>query len=125
VLASNVSEGQRMVEQKRKLSVARRKQREAFIEKFGREPGPDDPVFFDPDYDTPVALSEKKLRAHALEAMRAAEIPPYLVYAYAKTGFIVNELRYKQMSSADRAEYNAAIEEYFVTKESQEHGDRN
>jgi hypothetical protein len=24
-------------------------QRNAFIEKFGREPGPDDPVFFDPD----------------------------------------------------------------------------
>jgi hypothetical protein len=118
-------EGQRMGEREGKLSAARRKQREAFIEKFGREPGPDDPVFFDPDYDTPVALSEEKLRAHALEAMRAAEIPPHLVYAYAKTGFIVNEQGYKQMSSADRAEYNAAIEEYFVMVESQEGGDRN
>jgi hypothetical protein len=107
------------------LSAARRKQREAFIEKFGREPRPDDPLFFDPDYDTPVALSEEKLRAHTLEALRAAKIPPHLVYAYAKTGFIVNEEGYKQMSSADRAEYNAAIEEYFVMEESQERGDRN
>jgi hypothetical protein len=28
-------------------------QRAAFVEKFGREPGPNDPVFFDPDADTP------------------------------------------------------------------------
>jgi hypothetical protein len=27
--------------------------RRAVIEKFGREPGPYDPVFFDPDADTP------------------------------------------------------------------------
>ena len=28
-------------------------QRQAFIKNFGREPGPDDPIFFDPDADTP------------------------------------------------------------------------
>ena len=27
------------------------KQQEAFIKKFGREPGPEDPLFFDPDAD--------------------------------------------------------------------------
>jgi hypothetical protein len=32
-------------------------QREAFIKKFGREPGPGDPVFFDPDADTPTQIS--------------------------------------------------------------------
>lgn len=26
------------------------------FDKFGREPGPDDPVFFDPEADTPVPL---------------------------------------------------------------------
>jgi hypothetical protein len=95
------------------------------LKNSGAKPGPDDSVFLDPDYDTLVALSEEKLRAHALEAMRAAKIPSHLVYAYAKTGFIVNEQGYEQMSSADRAEYNAAIEEYFVIEESQERGDRN
>jgi hypothetical protein len=30
-----------------------KKQHETFKEKFGREPGPGDPLFFDPDYDVP------------------------------------------------------------------------
>jgi len=38
-------------------------QRRAFIEKFGREPGPSDPVFFDPEYDVPTPLSEDKLES--------------------------------------------------------------
>jgi hypothetical protein len=35
-------------------------QRKAFIDKFGREPGSDDPVFFDPDKMCPLrsALTE-------------------------------------------------------------------
>ena len=32
------------------------RQREAFRRKFGREPGPSDPLFFDPDIDTPQEL---------------------------------------------------------------------
>jgi len=36
-------------------------QRRAFIEKFGREPGPSDPVFFDPDCETPTPLTEERL----------------------------------------------------------------
>lgn len=35
------------------------RQRKAFIEKFGREPSKDDPVFFDPKTDRPVPLSEE------------------------------------------------------------------
>jgi hypothetical protein len=61
---------------KRNIMVeAMREQREAFIKKFGREPRPDDPIFFDPDADTPIGLSEEKLRAQTLEAMRAAGMP--------------------------------------------------
>jgi hypothetical protein len=98
-----------------------RKLREAFIEKFGREPGPGDPVIFDSDYDTPVPLSEEKFRALTLEAMRDAGIPPHLVYAYEKMGFVVNEQRYQQMSPAARAQYIAAIKEYFAMEESNKH----
>ena len=32
-----------------------------FCEKFGREPGPDDPILFDPDADFPVSLTAEKL----------------------------------------------------------------
>ena len=35
-------------------------QREAFKAKFGRYPGPNDPVFFDPDAAEPVPMSAVK-----------------------------------------------------------------
>lgn len=38
-------------------------QRRAFVDKFGREPGPSDPVFFDPSFDTPVPLTEDRLES--------------------------------------------------------------
>ena len=43
-----------------------------FEEKFGREPGPKDPIFFDPDCDVPTPLSEAKLRRGLTEAARKA-----------------------------------------------------
>jgi hypothetical protein len=36
-----------------KLQEALEAQRAAFTAKFGREPGPHDPIFFDPDADVP------------------------------------------------------------------------
>jgi hypothetical protein len=44
-------------------------QREAFEEKFGRPPGPEDPLFFDPTADTPQPIPPEKIAA--LEAMMA------------------------------------------------------
>ncbi len=43
-----------------------------FKEKFGREPGPKDPIFFDPDCDVPTPLSEAKLKRGLIEAARKA-----------------------------------------------------
>ena len=60
--------------------------RQKFIEKFGREPGPDDPVFFDPDADTPQPISEEKLARHLAEAAAAAGIEPEKIYAMLETG---------------------------------------
>jgi len=48
------------------------RQRKLFIEKFGREPGPKDPIFFDPDCDVPTPLSEAKLKRGLIEAARKA-----------------------------------------------------
>jgi hypothetical protein len=47
-------------------------QLESFKEKFGREPGPDDPLFLDPDCDVPIPLSESKLRKELSEAAQKA-----------------------------------------------------
>ena len=48
--------------------------RTQFIAKFGRAPGPGDPVFFDPGKDVPTPLDANKVRADLVGAMRRAGI---------------------------------------------------
>jgi integrase len=90
------------------------KQLEAFRQKFGRDPGPNDPVFFDPDADAPQPISEEALRQATLTAMRKAGIPPHLIYAYERTGYLLTAENMKLVPHAARAEWNAAIEEYLA-----------
>ena len=54
------------------LAEAMEQQLKNFKEKFGREMGPDDPIFFDPDCDVPMPLTEAKLRKELIEAARKA-----------------------------------------------------
>ena len=65
-------------------------QQEAFRKKFGRDPGPGDPMFFDPDADepTPMSMSDEEYDNEVLEAMRKAGAPPQFLHAYRKTGLI-------------------------------------
>ena len=51
-------------------------QRKALIEKFGREPGPDDAVFFDPDRDVPTPIDPDRLDADLEKALRESGIDP-------------------------------------------------
>jgi hypothetical protein len=51
-------------------------QRKAFIEKFGRGPGPDDPVFFDPDKDVPTPMDPARFDADLEKAIRDSGIDP-------------------------------------------------
>jgi len=82
-----------------------------FIEKFGREPGPEDPVFFDPDSDKPQEISEEQIDSMMNEALSAAGVDPAVVYAYNKTGLLVSEENLHLMSEEDLAEWNQAVEE--------------
>src|SRR5215470_17590266 len=70
-------------------------QRQRFREKFGRDWGPNDPVFFDPDATEPVPMSAVKLEAETVEAMRKAGTPPQIIYAYKRTGglLLTEEMR--------------------------------
>jgi hypothetical protein len=43
--------------------------------------------------------------------MRQAGLPPQLIYAYERTGFLVNKEGYDAMRPEDRKEYDAAIDE--------------
>ena len=62
----------KVIKMDKELHEAIRQQLENFKEKFGREPGPDDPLFFDPDCDVPIPLRESKLRKELSEAARKA-----------------------------------------------------
>lgn len=52
------------------------KQRQLFREKFGREPGPNDPVFFDPDAAEPKPLDIDRVETELAAAMAKAGIDP-------------------------------------------------
>jgi hypothetical protein len=96
-----------------------RKQRKLFIKKFGREPTDADPVFFDPEAEAPKPLFEAPdFDAMMAGAMREAGTDPLLIYVYQKTGFILNEQGYKNLSKKDRAEYDAVVEEYYAMERS-------
>jgi integrase len=88
------------------------RQREAFRAKFGRDPGPDDPVFFDPDAKTPQPMDMDALQRQVIEAMVQVGIDPALIYAYSKTGLMVTDENLASLSRERRGEWEAAIAGY-------------
>lgn len=58
------------------MAAAFQEQAERFRQRFGREMGPDDPVFFDPDLDVPTPLSEAKINAEFRTAIIGSGADP-------------------------------------------------
>lgn len=81
------------------------RQREGFVKRHGREPRPDERVF----EDAPHAEYTEYVM---VETMKKAGIRPELIYAYEKTGRIVTEANQRYLTQAQRAEWQAALEEY-------------
>lgn len=89
----------------------------AFRKKFGREPGPNDPIFFDPTKDIPTFIEagssaddemQKALFQRFLEAGAEARH----IYAYKKTGRMGLEATLEYWPADARAEWEAAIAEF-------------
>jgi hypothetical protein len=81
-------------------------QRRKFIDKYGREPGPEDAIFFDMP---PV----EQIEFQTVQAMKKAGIDPAIIYAYEKTGgLLVTEQNKHLISDRDLAAWQAAIDEY-------------
>jgi len=59
-------------------------QRIAFVAKFGREPDPGEPIFFDPDKDVPTPLAPNKIHSNVVEAMLKAGFDESEVKAFLK-----------------------------------------
>jgi SEC-C motif len=80
-------------------------QRQKFLDRYGREPGPNDPVFFD--------LPHPEHVEHMMvEDMKAAGINPAFIYAFEKTGRLVTEQNQHLLPESALDEWQAAIEEY-------------
>jgi hypothetical protein len=86
--------------------------RAKFIEKFGREPGPDDPVSFDPSADTPQPVNIEVVEQHLLEALHRTDTPGWIAHAFQKTGLLLSEEAFWKISARDRAAYVAAVDEW-------------
>jgi hypothetical protein len=100
-------------------------QRLRFREKFGRDPGPSDPVFFDPDAPDPVPMSAVMVEAETIEAMRKAGTPPQIIYAYRRTGGLLLREDMREHWPQDRVkEWDDAINEYFAIEEASKQPDR-
>ena len=56
----------------------------------------------------------KNIQKDMIAAMRAAGIRPELIYAYDRTGFLLSKEGYQNLSPEDKAEYDAAIAEYYA-----------
>ena len=83
-----------------------------FREKFGRDPAPGEPVFFDPDFDVPTPYDQAKFNRQLLEVMRAAGTPGELIHAYEKTGFMLTEENHHLFSRRDLRAWRKAIRDY-------------
>lgn len=94
------------------LEALLKEQRKAFKKKFGRYPKPGEPVFFDPDADTPQPMNPNTIEADTLAVMRSAGTPAEVIYAYKKTGRILQDDYRDRYPREAIEEWDAAIREY-------------
>ena len=84
----------------------------AFRAKFGRDPGPDDPLFFDPDADEPRPLNRATIEAGMVDAMEQAGISPAQIYAFQQTGIIPVEGLLDRVPAERLQEFYLAVRRY-------------
>ena len=87
-------------------------QKRLFREKFGREPGPEDPIFFDPVSSVPEFQSQEETWRALVQAAGESGMDAALVYAMNKTGRIVTEQNMQFLTDAEIQEWNDAVDEY-------------
>jgi hypothetical protein len=90
-------------------------QKKLFREQFGREPGPDDPLFFVPSVVVPQFLSDESTDEMWKSLLQAADnsgLDPATVYAMNKTGRIVTEANLEFLTDSELQEWNDAVNEY-------------
>jgi hypothetical protein len=81
--------------------------------KFGRDPGPEDPIFFDPDADEPRPFDPDTATREITEELRhagtEAGIDPALIEAWCDLGYVITEDTRHLFSASDIAAWNEAV----------------
>ena len=80
-------------------------QHNRFTQTFGREPGPNDQLFFD-------AAPRGHFEREVIEFLEAIGADPAHIYAFEKIGFIMSDLNQSQISEEDQKLWTNAIAEY-------------
>lgn len=88
-----------------------------FEEKFGRSPGPSDPVFFDPDADEPHPMSLEEVRDATVGMLESAGICAAWMYAHERTNGLLPMPDGGFATGRDREAWDAAIAEYIERHE--------
>ena len=83
-----------------------------FEEKFGRPPGPDDPLFFDPGADEPRPFSLPGLETATVGMLEAAGVSAAWIYACQHTGGLLPRPDGSFASERDQAEWDDAVGRY-------------
>jgi hypothetical protein len=83
-----------------------------FEAKFGRPPGPEDPLFFDPDADQPQPVSLAGIEQATVGMLEAAGICPAWIYAHQHTGGLLPRPDGTFVTDADHAEWTEAVDRY-------------
>jgi len=89
-------------------------QLEAFRKKFGRDPAPGDPLFFDPNKDEPSPMSDPQqveTIAEIIQAMVAIGHPEF-AYACARSGYLVSDANQDLIPEEGLRAWAGAIEEW-------------
>lgn len=92
-------------------------QKEMFVEKFGRPPGPRDPLFFDPNSDSPrpAWISEEDYVAQLLELVNfVGQLTPAREYAIRRCGFVASTHSWAYLPEDKQKDWKAALHEYYT-----------
>jgi hypothetical protein len=88
-------------------------QAQLFRDKFGRDPRPEDPIFFDPDADEPrpreLDTVSREMADGLRQAGRETGVDPALVEAWCELGYVVTEDNRHLFSAGDILAWEAAV----------------
>jgi hypothetical protein len=90
------------------------RQIDAFRKKFGREPAPGDPIFFDPEKDEPMPMSDDEkvgIVADLIQAMISMGHPEF-GYACARSGYLVSAENQDLIPEEGLRTWHGAIREW-------------